>query len=110
MAKEPRESKPASETTPTRFAETTPPQSFPSGDYTYVLEIVMNMQVSVGKLIEAVDSLKAHSKDHGKELSDIAKDVHAAKVTMRVVGGLIVLIGGAIAWLVNTYISTHPAQ
>lgn len=38
----------------------------PSGDFSYILEIVMNMQSSMGKLIEAVDSLKAQSARWGE--------------------------------------------
>jgi hypothetical protein len=93
---------------PTSFPETTPP--LPSGDYSYVLEIVMRMQESVGRLSEAVSSLKDQSRAHGEKLDNIGKDVHAAKVVVSVLGGLILLVGGAIAWLVNTYISTHPAK
>jgi len=82
--------------------------SFPSGDYTYVLEIVMRMQESMGRLTEAVGSLKEQSKAHGEKLDQVTKDVHAAKVVVGAVGGLIVIIGGIVAWLINTYISTHP--
>jgi hypothetical protein len=101
-----REERPPS--VPTSFAETTP--TLPTGDYSYVLEIVMRMQESMGRLTEAVSSLKDQSKSHGEKLDSIGKDVHAAKVVISVVGGLIILIGGGIAWLVNTYISTHPAK
>src|SRR5436309_6539202 len=41
------------------------PQVFPSGDYTYILEIVMGMQGTMGKLIEAVES---RSEEHTSEL------------------------------------------
>jgi hypothetical protein len=89
------------QTTPSGLPDTTP-QALPSGDYTYVLEIVMNMQVSMGKLIEAVDSLKAQSKDQSDKMHEIRRDVHAAKVVMRVLGGLIVLGGGILAWFIST--------
>jgi len=108
VAKEPKESSRGS--TPTRFAETTPPQVLPSGDYSYVLEIVMKMQLAIGGLVEAVDSLKDQTEEHGSELRAIAKDVHAAKVVISFVGGLIVLMGAIVAWLINTYISTYPAR
>ena len=93
---------------PTSFPETTP--TLPTGDYSYVLEIVMRMQESVGRLTEAVNSRKDQSKTQGEKLDNIGKDVHAFKVAVNVIGGLIVLVGGVIAWLVNTYISTHPAK
>lgn len=110
MRKDTRETRQGQESTPSRFAETTPPQSLPSGDYSYVLEIVMHMQSSMGQLLEAVNSLKSESKDHGKELHEISKDVHAAKTTMKILGALILAVGGVIAWLINTYISTHPVK
>ena len=80
---------------------------FPSGDYSYTVEIVGTIQNQLGKLTESVDALKTQSKEHGDELRAISRDVHAAKVVLSVVGGLVVLVGGIIAWLVNTYISTH---
>ena len=74
-----------SPTTPEAYP-TTPPV-LPSGDYSYTVEIVMNMQQTLGKLTEAVESLKEQSKEHGAEIRQIGKDVHAAKV----VGGFIVV-------------------
>lgn len=70
----------------------------------------MEVQKSVSQLTQAVTTLTETSKDHGTELKSMGKDVHAAKVVVSVVGGLILLFGGVVAWLVNTYISTHPAK
>jgi hypothetical protein len=106
MPKKSPDDRPAS--VPTSFPDTNPP--LPSGDYSYVLEIVMRMQESVGRLTEAVASLKETSKSHGEKLDGIGKDVHAAKVVISVVGGLIVVVGGICAWLINTYISTLHAK
>jgi hypothetical protein len=60
------------------------------------------MQATLGGLKEAVDSLKDQSKEHGKELKEIGKDVHAAKVLVKallwivgVVGALIGIVFGA---------------
>jgi hypothetical protein len=88
------------ESTPPKMAEVTPP--YPSGDYSYVLEIVMKMQDTVSQLKEAVASLKEQSKNHGDKLDQIGKDVHAAKVVISVVGGLIVLAAGFVGWAINT--------
>jgi ABC-type nickel/cobalt efflux system permease component RcnA len=99
------------ETNPAKV-ETTP-SSFPSGDYSYVLEIVMGMQLTMGKLSEAVDSLKAESKRHDDKLDSIGKDVHAAKVVVSVIGALIVLAFGFLGWIGHEalqYLSSHPVK
>ena len=67
---------------------------------------MMENQIAVGKLTEAVNALKDSAKDHGGELKQISKDIYAAKVIISVIGGLILFVSRAIAWLVNTYIST----
>lgn len=99
---------------PTHFSEKpTTPEDFPttssapSGDYSYTLEIVMHMKESMGRLLEAVDGLKADSKEVRAELSKVSKDIHAAKVVGGVVG---TLIAGAIAfvgWVIDTYLNYH---
>lgn len=70
-------------TTPPRFPET-PPSTFPSAEYSYILELVSTIQHELGKLSEAVDSLKNQSKDESRELRDIAKDVHGFKIGLKV--------------------------
>jgi hypothetical protein len=92
MPKAPKESGSGPATTPARYPEVPPPQVYPSGDYSYILEIVMAMQNTMGKLTEAVESLKAQSSRHGEKLEQIGKDVHAAKVVVSAVGGLILLV------------------
>ena len=92
-------------TTPEDFPTTSPP---PSGDYSYTLEIVMHMKESMGRLLEAVDSLKTDSKELRGEVSKLGKDIHAAKVVFGVVGTLIAAGVAFIGWLITTYISaTH---
>jgi hypothetical protein len=98
------------ETTPPRMGKTTPPV-YPSGDYTYVLEIVMSMQGTMGKLTEAVDSLKAQSKTQGEKVDQIGKDIHAAKVVVGFIGGLIAVTAGFLGWAIKEflqYLSSHP--
>jgi hypothetical protein len=67
--------------------------TYPSGDYTYTLEVVMGMQATLGKLTEAVNALKEQSKDHGKELKEIGKDVHAAKVAGKTLLWIVGIVG-----------------
>ena len=94
------------ETTPPKMAEVTPP-AYPSGDYSYVLEIVMKMQDTLGQLKEAVGSLKEQSKHHGDKLEKIGNDVHAAKVVGWVIAGVAGLLGWVFHELLQ-YLSAHP--
>jgi hypothetical protein len=89
-------------TTPENFPTQSPQ---PSGDYSYTLEIVMHMKESVGRLLEAVDSLKADSREHRNELKVISQEIHGAKVGLRWVLGVCVAFGGIIGWAITTYIS-----
>lgn len=98
----PRSTKP---TTPEAFPTQAPT---PSGDYSYTLEIVMNMQRTLGGVAEAVNSLKDDSKEYRAELKGLSKDFHAAKVLARCLIAVAVGLGGLIGWAVTTYISaTH---
>jgi len=92
-------------TTPEDFPTQPPP---PSGDYSYTLEIVMNMQLTMGKLMEAVEGLKGESKDHRSDLKNIEKEIHGAKVAFRVLAALFVAFCALAGWAVTTYIAaTH---
>jgi hypothetical protein len=68
----------------------------------------MNMQLAMGKLIEAVDGLKTDSKEHREALKNIEKEIHGAKVSFRVIIGVLLAIAALVGWGVTTYISaTH---
>jgi len=97
------------EAPPQRMAETNPP-TIPMVDYSFTLQAVMDMQKSVGKLTEAVESLKDQSKRQSDKLDQIGKDVHAAKVVVSVVCGLIIVAASLLGWVITTYISAHPAR
>lgn len=102
--------KPPRTATPEEYPVSSSAPSLPSGDYSYVLEIAMRSQDTLGQLKEAVGSLKEQFKRHDDKLDEIGKDVHAAKVSMRVLVGVILAIAGLVAWIVNTYISAHAAK
>jgi hypothetical protein len=100
-----RSGRPTSPTTPEEFPTQAPT---PSGDYSYTLEIVMNMQHTLGGLLEAVNSLKDDSKEYRKELKDLGKEFHAAKVLVRWLIAIAVGLGGIIGWAISAYIAvTH---
>ena len=82
--------------------DTNPQQ--PSGDYSYTLEIVMGMQSSMGKLIEAVDGLKSQSKSQSEKLDKVVAQIYAAKVVLVFIGILIAGAAGVFAFSVKTYL------
>jgi hypothetical protein len=103
MVMAPKSSKP---TTPEDFPSQ--PNVVPSGDYSYTLEIVMNMQHTLGGLAEAVKSLKEDSKEYRTELKELSKNFHAAQVLIRWLIAVAVGLGGLIGWAINAYIAaTH---
>jgi len=70
------------------------------------VELVADIQNRLGRLTEAVETLKEQSKEHGTELRGIGKDLHAAKM----VGGLLVLAASAVGWVIHEvvqYLSAH---
>lgn len=85
------------------------PDTDPSGNYSF-LEIVMGMQNSLGKVCEAVESLKTQAKHHDDKLDQIGKDVHAAKVVVGVLVGIVLAAAALVGWVVTTYIAAHPGK
>ena len=81
-------------TTPGKTAETTP-QAYTSGDYTYTVELVASINLQIGRLTEAVETLKTETQSHGTKLDEIGRKIHAAEVTVRVVT---VILAGVIAF------------
>jgi len=74
----------------------------------------MNLKESMGKVVEAIETLKRQSEKQGEridkqseKLSDIAKDIHAAKVAGAVLAGIGAIIGivGKMLW---DYFVLHP--
>jgi hypothetical protein len=89
-------------TTPEAYP--TPPPPLPSGDYSYTVEIVMKMQQTLGKLTEAVDTLKEQSKEQAADIRQIGKDVHTAKVVVSIVGALLVGAITFVGWVAKAYL------
>ena len=86
-------------TTPQHFPETTP--HLPSADYSYTVELVGTLQNQLGRLTEAVESLKIQSRDQATELKTIGKDIHGAKVGIRIIIGVCALAGTIIGFLIS---------
>ena len=99
------------ETTPEEFPVSSP-QSLPSGDYSYTLEVVMGMQATLGQLTEAINGLKEQSKSQGQDLKAIGLDVHAGKILLKVllwvVGLAGALLGIALTAFMKKWLSGSP--
>ena len=74
----------------------------------------MAMQATLGKLTEAIDTLKGSIKSQGEKLDSVAKDVHSGKVIMQVVIGTMIFLGGiggiVLKAIFDYYLRTHVPQ
>ena len=58
----------------------------------------MSVKESTGELKQSVASLKEASEKHDEKLVQIGKDVHTAKITLRVVGAIVAAAIAFMAW------------
>jgi hypothetical protein len=72
------------------------PPNLPSGDYSYTLEVVMNMQLAIGKLTEAVEGLKNKQANQEKKLDKISHQIFAAIVLLLVIGAILTFFAKSI--------------
>jgi len=99
--------------TPGKFPDVLPRGGHSTVNHDFTLQAVMHMKEAVGRLIEAVDTLKEQSKSNNQKLDEAVKDIHGAKVAGRAllwaVGVTGTLIAGAltfVGWAIKTYMST----
>jgi hypothetical protein len=95
------------------YSTTSSQAGTPSGDFAYTVEVVATINRELGRLTEAVESLKSQAVKHGDKLEQFGKDIHAAKVVVGFVGGLIVLAGTFLGFTINAlvqYLASHPAK
>ncbi len=89
-------------TPPPEIQATTPP----SGDYSYTVELVARIENQLGKVTEAIESLKLDVRQHSADLKSIGNDVHGTKVAVKVAAWLIgifltiLTLGWTIAWAI----------
>jgi hypothetical protein len=96
-------------TTPEAFPTISPP--LPSGDYSYTVELVGTIHHELGRLTEAVNSLKEHAKERDRKLEDLAKeirevskDVHSAKVAGKTLLWVVGIIWTVSAVVLGAYL------
>ena len=75
----------------TPILPSTTPISLPSSgaDYSFVLPTLMELQRSIGKLTQAVDTISTELGDQRTKLDSIGKQVYAAIVVLVVVGAIL---------------------
>jgi hypothetical protein len=79
---------------------------YPSGDYSYTVELVSAIQHQLGALTEAVNSLKDQTKEQGKKLDDVRMDVHAAKAG----GKTLLWVVGIVGTLLGLFLAAYFRQ
>lgn len=94
--------------TPERYGDSTPPV-LPSGDYSYTVEIVMAMQHTLGKLSEAVDTLKTTQAQQGQKLDGIDKKVYAGIALLAVFGAILTFFANSINDAITTKLLNPPS-
>ena len=85
----PRESGPP--TTPQRFPETTP-ISYPGSEYSFMLQGVFDIQKSIGKLEQAVQTLTEQQKGYGEKLDKLSHRFTAAVAVIAFLGVLLTFL------------------
>jgi hypothetical protein len=104
------------ETTPPRMPDITPPV-YPSGDYSYTVDLVGSINREIGKLNEAVNGLKEQSKDREKkhdelvrEIRAVALDVHGAKSAGKALLWVMSILGAFIGICAGAYLQARFAK
>jgi hypothetical protein len=82
-------------TVPTQLPQTTPQDYVMSDRSSFILQSVMEMQNKLGQLTQAITTLTEESKKNSAKIDDISHKVYAAQVTIKVVGGILGVIGSA---------------
>jgi hypothetical protein len=72
----------------------TTPQERILPEHSFTLQSIIEIQKSIGQLTQAVTTLTEESRASRVKLDEISHKVYAAQVTIKVVGGLLVVIGG----------------
>ena|SRR5487761_1225478 len=90
-------------TTPENYPTIPSGTPYPSGDYSYTVELVGAIQHQLGKLTEAVTSLKDQSKETSKKLDEVRMDVHAAKAAGKTLLWIVGIFGSLLGITLGAY-------
>ena len=90
-------------TTPEEYSTTSSGSGLPGADYSYTVELVGAIQNQLGRLTEAIESLKEQSKEQGKKLDDVRMDVHAAKSAGKALLWIVGIAGALVGIVLTAY-------
>jgi hypothetical protein len=104
VAKERQQPAAQASTTPTRFAETTPPIGY---DHSFPLQTVLELQKSIGQMGQAIQTLTEDSKENRRKLDRLSHIIYAAGVVGTVLLGSAVWILDKLSAVALAYFSSH---
>lgn len=79
---------------PREFPQTPPP---PLTDWSWSLQMLMELQKTVGSLSQSVEMLTRQNKEHEKKLDRISHRIYAAVVVLTVVGAVLLWVLNAVS-------------
>ena len=80
-------------TTPPEIPETPPPPQYPTADYSFTLQAVMELQKTVGQLTERINVLIGRLDSQEKTLISISRNIYAGWIVLLIfvaIGGFLV--------------------
>ena|SRR5579862_7102083 len=101
MARDPLKPPRSGPSTPSDFPVQPPAQQYSSGDFTYTVEVVGTINNALGKLTEAVQTLKEQRKDDAKKIDDISHAIYGAKVGLWIIGVIVAAAGSACGFILK---------
>jgi hypothetical protein len=98
MAKSAPNSQNQQDSTPAQMPQITP-QAYAASDHGFTMQTFMEIQKNLGQLSQAVVTLTDESKKIREVLEGVSKDIHAAKVSMKIIWGILTIVGGIVVVL-----------
>jgi hypothetical protein len=75
-----------------------------------ILRSALDIHQNIGGMKQSIEALEVTTRKQADTLDQVGRDVHSAKVTMRVLIGVGIVIAAVIGWAIATYLTLHPAR
>lgn len=79
----------------------------------YVVELLrsaLDIQQDIGGMKHAIQTLESSSKRQAETLDAIEREVHSAKITVRVLVGVMIAVAAVVGWAVTMLVTLHPLK